>query len=324
MEKKIPLKDENFHLLEESINACEGDFSEFFAGLKDEYSKDELSRVYSLLFKNIKNVNFLDALIREIDSLRDKNNLDDLLDFLLEFNKDDFIEDDGNAFINLRVLCLKAISNYKDIKSITPILYCLNNKNEHYKTRLAAAEALGKIGDKNAVESLINVVSDEEEKSVYVRESAAVALGMIGDMRAIGPFLSILEAKKNFLNKFTFLKERVIEALGKFSMPCNKRVFLALKEALSDESSQVRLNAVESLMNLEIESGGDFGADELIKNMLFDSNEEVARNSVTALYNISGEKVLKEILSDENIPYYCKEEARNIIESELLEEKDGR
>ena len=50
--------------------------------------------------------------------------------------------------------------------------------------------------------------------------------------------------------------------------------------------------------------------------MLFDSDEEVARNSVIALYNLSGKDALKEILEDENIPYYCKDEARNILEDE--------
>lgn len=326
MEKKPYLsktESEDFYFLEESLQACKGDFSAFFTALKNEYLKEDLAKIYSYLFKNIRNVDFLDTLIREIDALRDKKNLDDLIDFLLEFDADSLDKDDFSAYINLRVLCLKAISNYKDTKAITPVLYCLNNKNEHYKARLAAAEALGKIGDKNAVESLINVVSDEEEKSVYVRESAAAALGMIGDMRAIDPFLSILEAKKNFLDKFTFLKERVIEALGKFNMPYNKRVFLALKEALMDDSPQVRLNAVESLMNLAIDSGGEhIEAFELIKNMMKDTDEEVARNSVTALYNISGAEILYEILKDESAPLHCKDEAQNILKEELLEE-DG-
>ncbi len=326
MEKKTYLpgaESEKFHFLEGSLSTYGDDFSAFFSGLKNEYLKEDLAEIYSYLFKNIKNVNFLDTLIREINALRDKKNLDDLIDFLLEFDAASVEKEDTGAYINLRVLCLKAVSNYKDTKSITPILYCLNNKKEHYKVRFAAAEALGKIGDKNAVESLINVVSDENEKSVYVRESAAVALGMIGDMRAVDPFLSILEAKKNFLDKFTFLKERVIEALGKFNMPYDKRVFLALKEALLDDSPQVRLNAVESLMNIAIDSEGEhIEAVNLVKNMLKDTDEEVARNSAAALYNILGIDILYEILKDESMPPCCKEEAHNILEEELSEEED--
>ena len=91
-----------------------------------------------------------------------------------------------------------------------------------------------------------------------------MALGMIGDMRAVDPFFNIFRSKENFLDKFTFLKERVIEALGKFSIPHNKRVFSRFKNALLDDSPQVRLNAVESLMNLELKKRS-FGAAELIK-----------------------------------------------------------
>ncbi len=297
--------------LEESLKTYKGDFSSFFLELRQKYDRNDLASIYSVLLQKSIDLEFLKTLIKEIDRLRHPSNLNDLLDFLLIKDSHAISNEDSNSFIDARVLCLKAISNYKDIRSITPILYCLNNKGENYKFRLAACEALGKIGDKNAVEPLIDVVSDENEKSVYVRESAAVALGMIGDMRAIDPFLTILEAKKSFLDKFTFLKERVIEALGKIDISRNKRVISALKEALLDESQQIRLNAIESLMN----SGSD-EAYSLIKKMLFDSDEEVARNSVIALYNLSGKDALKEILEDENIPYYCKDEARNILEDE--------
>lgn len=318
MEKKAYLAEissDNFCIIEKHLSECKDDFASFFDKLRNEYFKDDLAKIYSVLLQKTTNLELLRYLIREIDALRHPSNLDDLLDFLLVKDSHAISGEDLNNFIDIRVLCLKAISNYKQIRTIEPILYCLNNKKEHYKFRLAAAEALGKIGDKNAVESLIDIVSDENEKSLYVRESAAKALGMIGDMRAVDPFLSILEAKKSFLDKFTFLKERVIEALGKIDISCNRRVISVFKNALLDESPQVRLNAVESLMN----SGSDEAFD-LIKDMLFDSDEEVARNSVVALYNLSDEKILKEILEDDNMPYYCKEEARAILDEEYEEE----
>ena len=80
---------------------------------------------------------------------------------------------------NLKVLAIKTISNYKDTSSLPALMYCLNNKDSNYKIRLASAEALGKIGDKNAFESLSNVVYDDKEKSAYIKESAVVALGML-------------------------------------------------------------------------------------------------------------------------------------------------
>ena len=144
-------------LVEESLKASGGDFTTFFYGIREKYFKDELAEIFSILLQKSTDTEFLKALIKEINNLRHPKNLDDLLDFLLVKDTHAISGEDLNNFTNVRVLCLKAISNYKETRSITPILYCLNNKEEHYKFRLAAAEALGKIGDKNAVESLMKM-----------------------------------------------------------------------------------------------------------------------------------------------------------------------
>ena len=300
--------------VEDEIKKSQDNFASLFSELKAQYNKDELSEIYSKLLGENKAPNFLQVLIREIDSLKHPKNLDDLIDFILDCDSKDF--KDNSEYLNLKVLCIKAISNFKDIKAVTPLLYCLNNKNENYKFRLAAAEALGKIGDKNAVESLIDVVSDENEKSVYVRESAALALGMIGDERALDAFVSILEAKKTFLDKFTFLKERIIEALNKIDFSGNKRAVAALKEALNDESAQVRINAIESLMNSKVDEAAD-----LIWKMLYDTDEEVRKNAVIALYNLEGRDALIKIISDETLSVDCANEAQNVL-LEVDEEED--
>lgn len=305
MSEKKSAREIVFHI-EDEIKKSHGDFEPLFCELKAQYDKDELSEIYSKLLGENKSPNFLRILIQEIDRLKHPKNLDDLIDFILDCDLKDF--NDTGEYINLKVLCIKAISNYKDIKAVTPLLYCLNNKNENYKFRLAAAEALGKIGDKNAVESLIDVVSDENEKSVYVRESAALALGMIGDSRALDAFVGILEAKKTFLDKFTFLKERVIEALNKIDFSSNKRAVAALKEALNDESPQVRINAIESLMNSNVDEAFD-----LIWKMLYDTDDEVRRNAVIALYNLEGKDALIRIISDETLDVSCKEEAQDVL-----------
>ena len=151
-------------------------------------------------------------------------------------------------------------------------------------------------------------MSDENEKSVYVRESAALALGMIGDARALDAFVGILEAKKSFLDKFTFLKERIIEALNKIDFSGNKRAIAVLKEALSDESPQVRINAIESLMNSSVDEASD-----LIWKMLYDEDDEVRKNAVIALYNMEGKDALIRIISDDTLDVSCKEEAQEVL-----------
>ena len=116
---------------------------------------------------------------------------------------------------------------------------------------------------------------------------------IVGVMALIDAFVGILEANKTFLDKFTFLKERIIEALNKIDFSNNKRAIAVLKEALSDESAQVRINAIESLMNSKIVEAPD-----LIWKMLYDNNSEVRKNAVVALYNLEGRDVLVKIISE--------------------------
>lgn len=274
--------------------------------LQKKYSEEDLVKIFNHLMSICKNQDILMHLITCIDKHRDKSSIQFVLDLLL--NKENSVQ--------LRSMCAKQLANFKDTRVVTPLLYCLNDKDEHYRIRLACADALGKVGDKYAVAPLINIVQDEEEKSVYVRESAAIALGMIGDLRAVDPLVSILEAKKGFIDKFTFLKERVIEVLGKFHFS-SERVFKALEHTLKDESPLVRINAIEALMDYE-----DDRAFPLIKEMLFDRDEEVKKNSLIALYNMVGSDILVEVLSENCYDEFLKQEAQNIIDEYETEDEE--
>ncbi len=245
-------------------------------------------------------VTLLTNVVLWADKVRDEESLNLLLDILLL--------KDEEPLIDVRVMAAKAIGNIKHTKAVTPLLYCLNNKNDHYKVRLACADALGRIGDKYAVTPLIELIKDEDEKSVYVREEAVFALGMLGDMRAVDPLVNILEAQKGMWSKFTFLKERIIETLGKLKLPGNDRVFNALKNSLIDESAQVRINAIEAIMESEHPA-----AAATIRECLNDEDDEVKKNALIALYNLEGKEVLDEILKGD-YPDFLKEEAGDIME----------
>ena len=268
-------------------------------------SASEIIELYEYILGCVKDSEVLSGVIKLADAYRDKKILSKLLDILLLKTVDNT---DADNLINTRVLCAKAIANYKDTSTVGALLYCLNNKGENYKIRLACADALGRIGDKYAVESLIDVVKDEEEKSVYVKESATFALGMLGDVSAIDPLVSIMEAKQGLLGKFSFLKERIVEALGKLNIN-NSKVLKVLKNALYDSSPMVRINAIEALMNSDYEE-----APELIRTALKDEDDEVKRNALIALYNIIGRDILDEVISLPGYNEFLKTEARNIIE----------
>ena len=66
------------------------------------------------------------------------------------------------------------------------------------------------------------------KKSVYLRESAVSALGLLGDTRALDPIINILETKQGIMDKFSFLKERAIEAIIKMGFGGKRKEFLRL------------------------------------------------------------------------------------------------
>ncbi len=287
--------------------------------LEKHYSRDDLVLIYNYILCNVKHPEILMYTIRCADKIRDNSTLNALLDILLMKNNfENSTQEEKDNFINVRAMSAKAISHLKDTAAVTPLLYCLNNKEENYKIRLACADALGKLGDRYAVAPLIEVVTDQNERSVYVKESAACALGLLGDTRAVEPLVNILNSSKGLLNRFTFLKERVIEALGKLKLGNSEFVFGALKNSLMDESAQVRICAIEAIMNSEHPKSSA-----TIKPLLQDEDEEVRKNALIALYNLDGRDILDEVVS---LPIYqdsLKEEAQNLIaEYETEEEYD--
>lgn len=293
------------------VKECLGfsDISEVLArltDLEDLYNRDTVVAVYNYILQEKVDCRILEEIIRLSDNLRDRSTLPILVDILLLKNTPD--DNEQEDMTHLRVLAAKAISNYKDASVVGSLLYCLNNKKEDYKLRLACADALGRIGDKYAVIPLINIVQDENEKSIYVKESATFALGLIGDSSAIDPLIAIMDAKQGILDKFSFLKEKIVEALGRLNLN-NRSLLRVFKSALSDSSPFVRINAIEALMNSDYEE-----TPELIRGALHDEDEEVQRNALIALYNLIGRDILDEVISLPSYSEFLKQEAKDMIE----------
>lgn len=276
--------------------------------LSDNYTDDELVQIYNHLLGTVYNPQVLMQLIRLSDKYRDPSSLEPLVNILLQRINLENTPYDFDDLVNVRVMCAKAIANIKDTSVVGSLLYCLNNKNENYKVRLACADALGKIGDRYATAPLIDLIQDEDEKSVYLKESAVSALGILGDDMAIDPLVAILDAKQGFLDKFSFLKERVIEALGKLNTN-NSKVIKAFKKSLMDVSPMVRINAIEAIMNSDEED-----AAKIIRPCLNDDDDEVKKNALVALYNLEGRDVLDEIISMPSYGEFLKKEAQALLD----------
>lgn len=276
------------------------------SNLEEFYSSDELIKIYNYILENVDDIEILLNVVKLADQYRNNATLNILLNILRSNDPQNINSDD---YTNLRVMCAKAIANYKDNSTVTLILSCLNDKNVNYKIRLACADALGRIGDRYAVRPLLEVVEDEEEKSVYLKESATFALGLLGDTSAIDPLISILESKQGLWDKFSFLKEKIVETLGKLNLHSNQKILKALKNSLMDSSPMVRINAIEAIMN-----SNDDTAENLIMPCLNDDDDEVKRNALIALYNLRGRDILDEVLDLPIYSDFLKNEAQSLID----------
>lgn len=101
----------------------------------------------------------------------------------------------------------EVLRDISDVKAVDALISVAEDRDIYWLTREIAIEALGKIGDKSAVESLLAVLRDKKSGVV---NAAIKALGNIGDGRAAGQLSSIL-IEENFLS----FGSEIVEALDK-------------------------------------------------------------------------------------------------------------
>ena len=289
---------------EKMITKKRVNYSSLLDRIDEKFSGAQVAKLYNHILITKDDYELLNLVLRRINKKKYFANFEALNDFILRQNK-------NNNFNDLKVLAIKTLGNYNNKKAVNSLLFCLNDKNSNYKIKLASAEALGKIGDISAFESLGNIIQDENEKSAYVKESAVVALGSLGDNRALDVFDNIINAKEFFQEKFTYLKESVVETLSKFDITKNKKALHILKTSLMDNNTTVRIAAIETLMN----SDYDFNYDLIYERLKNDDDVEVKKNALVALYNISDEKILYEVINDNEFNNELKNYAKEILES---------
>ncbi len=283
---------------------------------EETFDKEDFISAINYFFEISNDYKVVSFLFKKMGKYKSPSSVAPLVDSLVLKEKYKAKFEDEDVRMCVRVNAAKTLANIKDTSAVNPLLYCLNNKKENYKLRLACAEALGKIGDRFAVIPLSEVLRDESENSVYLKESAAFALGMIGDEKAVDTLVNVLETGRGLMDKFTFLKERAIEALSRLNTK-GEKVFRALEKSLKDQSVQVRINAIEALSNLD-----DDRVQGLIYSSLNDKSPEVARNAIIALFNLSGESALYDILNDNSLPEYTIRLVKEIIQEIETEEID--
>ena len=158
--------------------------------------------------------------------------------------------------IHVRIGAIEALSGIKSPRSVEPLIHTLATDKNH-EVRWVAALALGEIGDKRAIPSLLNSLHDEGR---YVRYGSVKALGQLGwspendedlayyniaiqDWKAlqklgkpaVGPLIETLRERD------PAIRVKIIEVLGDIRTDEAKK---ACETALMDTDPSVRWTAI--------------------------------------------------------------------------------
>lgn len=168
----------------------------------------------------------------------------------------------------LRIVAAEKLGNIRDEKAIIPLIKSL--KDIDPDVRLAASDSLFKMGP-ITVDYLIQAL-DEDDTNMQLR--VIELLGEMGDKRAINPLINFLDEKNNIFIRIATIKSLgrfdnekvidsllfvltdksymlrivVVEVLGEVGDVRTKEI---LKESLNDESYMVREAAKESIEKIE-------------------------------------------------------------------------
>lgn len=135
------------------------------------------------------------------------------------------------------------VQQLKSEENVDGLIEALGYQDDH-NVRLAAASALGKVGDSRAVTPLIGALDDRKR----VKEIAARALGEIGDMRAVEPLITQLHDEN------WEIRGTVAKALGKIG---DDHAIQPLISLLEDKNENVRWHAVQALEAITGKSYGE-------------------------------------------------------------------
>lgn len=142
----------------------------------------------------------------------------------------------------VRLHVTEVLSNLQDPQTIASLLERLSDNAEFPNVRHAAAQALGKIGDRAATPALIQAA---EQHDFWVSYAAVEALGRIGDERAVDALLRLMESD-------VWIRPAIVQALGNIGQV---EAVEALATALEDTNETVRTASVEALVKIVMEPG---------------------------------------------------------------------
>lgn len=117
-----------------------------------------------------------------------------------------------------RISAAHQLGELKSIRAVRPLARCLNARHE--VVRMAALNALGKIGDPSIADDVFDVGKNDE--SFWVRTRAADALAAMGDRREVQLLIGLLILSKEAPHTRRYRNwavKRLVELNAKEAMP---------------------------------------------------------------------------------------------------------
>jgi HEAT repeat protein len=168
--------------------------------------------------------------------------------------------------------------------AVEPLMDAIRNTRFGYHYLPEAVRALGSIGDKRAVDLLIDILASDH---VHAAQEAAKALGHIGDPRAVEPLIHVFRHDWDDTETITAWQEAstALAAIGQAALP-------ALRTALKDESSMVREGVIDALGQLK-----DAQVVPDLISMLRDDDRLVRATAAEALGQIGEQQAIEPLVA---------------------------
>jgi HEAT repeat protein len=166
-----------------------------------------------------------------------------------------------------------ALGQLADKEATKPIVGVLSDKKAPMQLRHRAADALGRIGDKSAINALHAAM---EEPDLYMRAAAAESLALMDDAIGIKALLELLHHKN------WGIRVKMVCALGLIGD--RKYVPEVLQILKNDEKGIVRAEAAKTLSKI-----GDKSTHQALKQAMHDSERSVRQAASEALKKLSKE-----------------------------------
>lgn len=146
-----------------------------------------------------------------------------------------------------------ALGNLGNSRALDPLIACLDD--EYWNVKASAASALGNLGDKRAIKPLIRTLGENEYG--YARLAAASALSKLGEKK----WVNIVKGE--------------IEDYERLGNSGDRRALEPLIKALGDKKPNIRIKAALALGNL-----GDTNAIEILINAYNNDIDKHVKNAI--------------------------------------------